>query len=807
MTRSFVRQFAVLAAGLAAFASPLAARQAPGIIVGRVAAEEGGAPLGAAMIELRLAADTTLLATVMPDAGGRFRFVAVTPGRYVVRATFLGYVAQSRDATVAEGQTVDVGTLALASDVIELDAVTVETQPAPATFAPDRDIYDATELTAAAGGVATELLAAIPELEVDIDGSVGMRGSEPRIYINGRPAPMDGEALNVFLQQFPADAIERVEVIPNPSARYDADGAGIINIVLKEGASLGMSGSVYANAHTRGEAGLGGRVTWQKGDVTLFGNTFLRRNDRESESYDLRQNLITDPTTFLRQDAFDERGGVSGSIDLSADWQFSEKSALRVEGSFRDFGSTSDGRRTTTHLDENEELTSRYDRISRTESTRIQSDATIRFTHEFDRERDHEFEIEVRAGSGNNDSDRRVETRFDVLADEDAIVPADLTLEDRDRRDSDLRVDIDYAHPWGERGSIEVGYRGRIQNRDDHRLLEQFDADQLDLPVETSIRGFDRRERSDALYVTLRRSIGNLGLQIGGRVEHSDNEFQEPGGGDPFEARYVDFFPSANLTWTFDRGKRLRFSYSRRTRRPGPQDLNPIDRSTDPLNRQVGNPDLEPQYTHSFGFDASTSTSWGTLRFSPYYRRITNDWTDIRTLDENGIATTMPLNVASQDMYGASVTASVRRQDGWGGFLSLSGNGQHRDASNLSDRWSGSSFRWSLRGNVSGRLTPTLSLRSTASYRPPQDVPQGRRSSRIDSNLGLRQQLLGGRASLNLSIRDPFELSNSSFESRDPTYVQIGRSEISQRSVSISFSYNFGGGQGRRGGGGGRGGR
>ena len=793
-TATFLSLVSCLA--LLTFALPGAARAQSGdgvAVIGRVVSEVGEEALAGANVVLRRPSDGSALVTSATNDSGRFLLTRVRPGAYVLEVSYLGYATLTEDVTIAESGPVDLGVLRLTQEAILLSEVTVETERPQAVFAPDRDIYAAAELPVAAGGVATELLSGIPELDVDIDGSISLRGSTPQIYLNGRPAPMDGEALNVFLEQFPADRIERIEVIPNPSARFSADGAGgIINIVLKEGVELGMSGSVFANVHSRGEAGGGGRLTWQKGRFTIFGNAFLRRSDRDDYSYDLRQNLVSETTSFLEQESWTDRGGLSGSGDLTAELKLGERSVLRAEGRFSDYGSDSDSRRTTTHMDDEQLWTQRYTRDTHSESTRRSMDVALSFTQEFSDPR-HKLEVELELEGGRNDQDQRVETEYELLPDDDRFLPSALLLEDVDNRDRETTFKMDYVRPWGDDGQIEVGYRGRLQSRENDRLRETFEDGGA--PVESTLRGFEHREMYNSAYLTLTRNIGAFGIQIGGRAQRADTRFGLPSG-ETYENDHLDFFPSGNLTYDFGEGRRLRLSYSRRVRRPSPWRLNPVDESTDPLNRRVGNPDLEPQYTHSVGLDMSTSTSWGTLRLSPYYRLVTNDWARIQRVDEDGVSTTTWENLSSQQMMGASVTAAIRRIAGWGGFVNLSVRHEDRDAEHLGANVSGSSFWWSLRGNLSGRITPDLSVRTMLSYTPARDVPQGRVSSRVMSSVGLRQQFMDGRMSVGLNVRDPFDMADSSFESRDPTFVQIGRTERSLRSASLSVSYTFGGTRG-----------
>jgi hypothetical protein len=534
----------------------------------------------------------------------------------------------------------------------------------------------------------------------------------------------------------------------------------------------------------------------------LNGSGSLRASDQATTGYDLRQNLRDDPYTFLRQDNWSDQSRLSGNGRLSTEYRLSERSLLRGRGSFSGFGSDSEGSTTTTHLDHLEEPTQRYDRRSLSESRRRALDFMLGFSHAFEPER-HTLEIEVGGRAGRNRNDRRFETEFELIDAADPLRPADLMLEDLLDRNRELSLRVDYVRPWGPDGQLEFGYRGSLENQEDNRVLEQFQDAPGGESVEVSRRGFEHDETFHSGYLTLARRFGPIGVQVGSRARWSETHFEVPTG-EAFETSGLDFFPSANLTYEFERGRRLRFSYSRRTRRPPPSRLNPIDQSTDPLNRSVGNPDLEPQYTHSFGLDASASMPWGTLRLSPYYRRVTNDWARIQTVDDDGSSTRTWENLASQDQYGASLTTSVRGPGGWGGFASLNGRGERRDASNLAATIAQHSFYWSVRGNLSGQIIGGLGARANLSYTPARDVAQGRVGSRVDSSIGLRQRLLEGRLSLSLTAQDPFDISHSTFESRDPTFVQLGRSQLTRRSVRLGAAYNFGaagGGGGGRGGG------
>lgn len=788
MTRVFGAVALVLSFAIPA---PLGAQSAGGVLVGRIAAEDGR-PLGAANVALRALPDTTRVRNAVTDDAGRFRIDDVPAGRYVVQAVYIGYEpACSQAITVAAGERVDVGTLRMRPAVFVLEGISVETQRAPATFAADRTLYNTADLPAATGGGTTELLQSIPELEVDVQGTVTLDGATPQIYLNGRPVPMEGEALSVFLEQFPADRIERVEIIPNPSARFDASGAGgIVNIVLKEDVELGVAGNVFANIASRGRSGGGGRLSWQKGKWSISGGAFTRHTDDERTTYDLRQNLLAQPTTFLRQDAVTARNGLSGNVDLTLQYQASRKLRLWTEGRYFRFGNESEGLRTTTHMDADQETTLRYTRDSRSDSRRNALDLNTGFLYQFG-ERDHELEVEFRYEDGGSHSEQRVLTEIvEAIAGMEDDVPEAFMEDDDSEDEREMTLEIDYVRPLGKETRIEVGYRGRIDESSNTRLRRYVDAATDDERLED--RGLEHRQAFQSVYATLSRRFGPFGIQLGVRAENADTRLTLPNG-DHYDKAYNTLFPSANVSWEAAEGMQVRLSYSRRVRRPSAWIMDPTDRSNDPLNRQVGNPDIDPQHTHSVRMDARWSGSLGTFRLAPFYRRTEGDWERITTVDEHGVSTTTWQNLASREEIGARITASFRPVYGISGFVSLNGQQERRDASNLSDAYSGDAFRWSIRTNLSGRITDALSAQAMVSYTPARDVAQGRIGSSTMTHIGLRQRLLDGRASLALAVVDPFDIFENSFETRDPTHVQIGSSSMSIRSARLSFSYSFGG--------------
>lgn len=792
---------AVLHASASAQDSP--ARAGTAVVMAEVVAGDTGEPIAGAGVDLQLAADSSVVASTVTGSGGRFRIGRVPEGLYFLRLYSIGYGSVDTEPfELAQAETRELGVLRLPTEAVAVDPIVVSAERNVVTFEADRSSYNVGVMPGTEGASVTEALATIPELEVDIDGQVTLRGEPVAIYIDGRPAPMTGEALALFLEQFPADYLQKIEVLDNPSARYRAEGSGgIVDLVTKEGVELGMSGSVFANVGTRGDYGGGGRGTLQRGDWTLNGGGFLRLSESSNSGYDLRQNLRADPA-FLRQDSWSERSGYFGNVDLEARYDVTDRTRVYAEGRVSRSERESSGVTEFMHMDESEAPILEYERARASSSDGLSFDFSTGLEYQWE-PRVHQLEVELELERDSRWEDGRDEVVSDWELEDGALVPAELTLEDEEDFELEASLDVDYRRPWGEGGAIELGYVAEWNVNDNRRLLRLIDDPAAAPEGQSTDRGFDQREVMNSVYGTVQRSVGAFSAQVGLRAEHLRLRFGVPTG-ESFDRDYLHLFPSANLAYRLDSSRRLRLSYSRRIRRPRASVLNPTDVSTDPLNRRVGNPDIEPQFSDALTLHASWTGSAGGLQLSPFYRTTSNGWERITTVDEQGVSTRTYENVTAERSYGASLTYTVPRRDGWRGNVSVAARRQVRDASNLGARYSGESLLLSSRANITARITGSLSAQTNLAYWPPTDLLQGRRDARYRADLGLRYSFLDDRASLRLSLRDPFELRRSSSRIRDQDYIQIGSSRESTRSARISVSYSLGGGgrfEGGRGGG------
>ena len=740
-------------------------------------------PLAGVEIALRSAADSTLVAHTATGADGHFALDSLRVGRYLLRASLLGYVTVTRaDVVLTDvAPSLDLGTQELVVSPIPLKGVETSTARATAIVASDRNIYLAKDLPAATS-TATELLRAVPELEVDINDRVSLRGSSSvTIQFNGRTSPLKGDALTSFLRQYPASRIERVEVIANPSAKFDPEGmAGIVNIVTKEPLDLGLSGSVFLSAGNRG-GGPSTRIAWQQGRLTLYGGVFGYWNSNEYRYDDRRQNLAASPpTSYALNNNTHNRSGFGG-VDGSFDFAIDKKSTLYGSASGYLNSSRSDGRSGYKLADQGGSITSSYNRWTAGHYDWHSATGTLGFQHVVEKSRNEwSAELRLNASPTSNTSD----------ATEQLLVPVpgtgQVTLLDGDDHPRERSAQIDDTYPIGKQGKLEAGYRGA-----ERRSAATSELNVLSGGTGGALSDYVHREVFHSGYLTLGSTFGPLSVQAGLRAEAANTTFDVIPDASHYDNDYRSVFPSGNVAWDFGKGRTLRLTYSKRIERPAAFYLNPDPPTLDTLNRTVGNPLLAPKYTHSYSFDASWQGSRGLLRLSPFYRETIHNWDQFKSVDADGVAVTTWLNASSIRFVGTSLVASLRQTGRVGGTLNLSLYRELHDASNLSLRAQRDATIWSLSLNGTYKLTKVVDLQAWVRFNPAQTLAQGRVSGTLYSNVGARYKL-SEKAWLNATVNDPFNLWKYTFESSDDTYTQTSTNRGSIRRYGLSFGWSWG---------------
>lgn len=763
-----------------------------GSIVGIVRADSAGPPLAGAAVTIRAARDSALVTGGITDDGGRFRIDGLTPGNYLVRVSYIGYKPANLAAAITPAApAANLGPIRMQTDVIALEGVTAEAQRSAVTVQIDRTVYNTKEMPVASGGNTTDLLRNIPELDVDMDGNVKLQGSQSvAIHLNGRPAPLRGEALKNFLQSMPANRIDKVEVIPNPSARYDPEGiAGILNIVTKEDLDLGLSGSVSLHADARGRYGSSFNLNYQAGKLTFFGNVSVNRHTNVQDFFDLRRNLLASPVTSFRNQTYGDMTGYFTWFDGSIEYKLGQKETLYLAGRGNISDNGLDGLSENAILDALDAPTYRYNNENENDFNFRNNYASLGFRRVV-KAQQNELSLELRRNGTGQDNQTEYLRRFLTPDGDPSGQPNELGLTDTGNDVAEYVLQADLIKPLNAVTKLETGYKGATKGTDYANQLERF-LDNSSTPIRSERSDYEYDEDYHQAYATLSRQFGKVGVQIGARGEIANTSFALPGA-EAYENEYRNVFPSLNLSFAPATGWSTRFSYSKRVDRPDPSMLNPGVPSADSLNRFVGNPELLPKYTHSYTFDITRQAPWGMIRIAPYYRQTVDNWEYFKIVDDRGVATLTWMNTDEVKAYGGNATLSLRSGTTSNGFLNLNMYKYERNASNISAAYSGDGFRWDISTNGMFQIRPGTNAQMFVRYQAPQDMPQGRIGAHIFSSVGVRHQFMDKKATVNLSLFDPFALMKFSFETRDATHVQKSENRMRFRTVRVALNYAFG---------------
>ncbi|HEY0038649.1 MAG TPA: carboxypeptidase regulatory-like domain-containing protein, partial [Longimicrobium sp.] len=378
---------------------------APGEVRGTVVDAGTGAPVKAASVSVRRASDSTLVAGALARDNGTFVVQGLGPGAYVLRVNMMGYSAHVGEFTVAaQSPRVNAGSIRLARAAVMLEAVQV-TAERQVTIAPDRNAYRTRDVAPAASS-ASEVLESVPSVQVDADGRVSLRGNENVVVqINGRPTPIAGAQLAGYLKQLPANTIDRVEVVPNPSARYDPEGmAGIINIVLKQNVDLGLSGGLLLGASTADRYTGSGNLGYQQGPATWFVSYGFTSDDRSLAGVNDRTRLGAQgaPLSFVEQDIRGTNGNFGHNLNATLDYRLNDRDVVSNALLLNLRGATEESLSAATEWDGTRALLAAYDRGRDSEQDTRMADYTLAFKRTLEPQR-HEFSAEVRANRMRDD--------------------------------------------------------------------------------------------------------------------------------------------------------------------------------------------------------------------------------------------------------------------------------------------------------------------------------------------------------------------------------------------------------------------
>lgn len=771
---------ALLVLLLAAAPAPLAQPGPPGGgIAGRVLDGSTGESLPLATVALYQLPDTTFVTGAAADAEGRFSVAPLRPGDYHVRVSVVGYVTARLDAEVRPGPPVDLGDVRLEESAALLEGIDVEAERELVEQRADRTVYNVADQPVTSGDNVLETLKTLPSVEVDQDDNISLRGGRNvAIHVNGRPVPVGGQFLAAYLKQIGADNVERIEVIPNPSARYEPDGlSGIINIVLVQDApDRGLSGGLTLGGGTRPDANVGANLAYQRGKFDAYGSYgyFYNRFDFDGST----ERVFLDPASELAaldnvQDG--DRRFQSHFGNATVDFTPAQGTTLSLSGnvSVRDGGG--ENLQTIAREFRDDGRTTFAERFSDSENDGTNTTGTLSLQRRLNEDGTHELRAEARASLNHDTNDQAFVGTLDDDAERSAY------LEESDRSESWLQ--LDYTRPLPGDARLETGAKATWETIGNDVA---FDAESEAAWAD----GFDYDRAIYAAYLQAAVPLGpKVEAQAGLRAEHAERAFTIDSEGAENALSYTSLFPSAFVIYNVAPGTSVKGSYSRRINRPGTWFLSPFSSPEDVTTSQRGNPDLRPEYTDSFELALQYKFF---LTVTPFYRR-TTDAIARRFIVEDGRTFFTSDNFATEQSFGADVTlAAAIPNTPVRGFVSGSVFRSETDGGEANPAIDFGVTTWSLRASLQAQVRPSTSVQFFGFFRGPRAIENGRASGFGFTSVGLQQKLLDDALSLNLRVNDPFSTTRFEFESENAAFTELGVRDPAQRSVSATLTYTFG---------------
>ena len=777
------------------FCSTLAAQSGgKALVKGKLTDAATGTPLGYASVRILQVPENKLVNGALSDESGFFS-IDLPFGAYVAEIEFIGFELHKTDgfSLSKEDAVHDLGTIPLAATSSNLDEVVVTAEKSTMVLALDKKIFNVGKDLANAGGSATDILTNIPSVSVDPDGSVKLRGSDNvRILIDGKPSGLVSFKGGSGLQQLQASMIERVEIITNPSARYEAEGsAGIINIVLKKDTKKGFNGSFELTTGYPANYGAAANLNYRHRKINFFINYGFSYR-KPPGSGELYQEVYSNDTTFILLQNNDHIiKGLNNNIRGGMDYFFDEKNILTAAYLFR----RSDATRVSNIRYE--------DYLFNTGN--LQS-ITTRRQDEVEDEPNSEYSLVYKKNFGKEGHELTAETKYlnywehsDQLFTQHTFFPdgtedASKSLLQRslnDEYENQWLLQLDYVHPFGKDGKFETGLRSSFRDMVNDYVVSEQNASGEFVPLPGLDNYFIYDENINAVYGIIGNKYKKLSWQAGLRAEYTDVNTILKETDEENPRNYFNLFPSAHLTYNLPNENAVQWSYSRRVRRPFYNDLSPFVTFSDSRNYFSGNPDLNPEFSDVVELGHLKYFEKGSVSSSIYHRSTVDKIDRIRTVNDAGFSVTQPENLLSEKAFGVEFAINYTPFKWW----KMDGNFNffHADidGSNIAEDYRASAYSWFARYTSRFMLAKNLDVQLRANYEAPQKTAQGRREALCYFDLSASKDILDGRGTLNLGVLDVLNTRRWRSVTEGVNFYSRGSSQWRKRQINLTFNYRI----------------
>ena len=780
---------------------------AQGIVKGKILDRQKSEPLGFVNIKVTEQGSDKFVGGGITDAGGNFNVSGLKDGKYTLSLTFMGYkdVTRQFEITPAKRE-VQFKLLYMAEDAKQLKEVTVTGQRATMKLEVDRKSFDVGQLISNAGQSASDVLDNVPSIEVDNDGNVSLRGnSSVEVWINGKASGLTSDNRAQILQQLPAESIDRIEVIDNPSAKFSAEGsAGIINIVLKKDRKAGYYGSVQAGGDTRGGANTSFNVNYNSRLIDSYINLGYRHRANtghmESQQTSDTYNQTYDSDSKQRGNNFFTRAGVTLHATTKDDFSLS---GMLMHGGGNSHSYTPYIYTAVANGLNNYQL----DRINRSRTGMDMRYGEFNYRHSFNDKHFIDFTADLSSWKMNGDNWYQDSTV--VVGIDDVTYSYQYRPQYINNHRKELK--LEYENQVTKNFKIEAGYNGNFsrENTPQESYMDNTSFDGTNASEDKLFfNRFIYKQDLHAFYTTLSYKFGALSLMGGLRGEYwrvntesytweqeHDASLREQ----PFKKDYFQLFPSVFMSWQMTETQQLQLNYTRRLRRPWGGQLNSFRDTRDATTVSFGNPYLTPEFSNSFSLNYLKQWNDHSLLVSAYYRPTTDVIQRISYKNqEDGLFYQTSMNVAKSVSTGLEMTVKNKlwrildlTTSANAYYYRLNGFSYDIDGQTVTGN-SDHNFTWNARMTASLMLPYDISIQTTGRYTARQVITQGYRKANYSIDFGARKNFFNKLFTLSVNCRDLLDSRRFETFTSGPNFTRHQINRRGGRRMSMTLTWNFG---------------
>ncbi|MEM1137141.1 MAG: outer membrane beta-barrel family protein [Bacteroidota bacterium] len=767
-------------------------------ITGKVIDASTNEPVEFATVALLNTRDSSLVSGGATNSEGIFKIVA-KPGTYMMKISFVSYETKLIPSITLTSSTpiVKVGDIILSADVKALEEVEITGERSRLEMDLDKRVFVVQKDLSNIGGSASDVLDNIPSVMVDAEGNVSLRGNENvRILINGQQSGMLGVDGVSGLRSLPANMIERVEVVTNPSARYDAEGnAGVINIVLKKNQKKGFNGNFDFALGYPQQYNAAINLNYRMKDLNFFVNYGLAYRESPGRGFTRRDFTQDGVFNRLDQDQDYNRSGLSNTIRLGADYSPDNKNTFTGSLMYQVANDRNLGQLDFREYDFNNNLIGASFREADEEEEENNLEYALNYKRTFD-QKGRELIASLTFNSGPeeelSDITELILNPIDLTPDftADPLLQRSDNLEDQ----SNLIFQADYVQPLGEKGKLEAGLKSSLRDiNNDYFVEEQDDAGNWIRLPELS-NEFIYNEDIHAVYAIYSNKFERFTYQVGLRTEITDISTNLVETDEANNKQYTNFFPSAHITYDLQKGNSMQVSYSRRLQRPSFRYLIPFFNYNNPQTIRGGNPDLDPEFTDSYEVAYIKNWKSSSLTSSVYYRRSQGVIQWISRVNEEGITFRSPENLASGEDFGVEFILDKELTEWWninGSFNFFRSIVEAGNLAELEEGLSADTYSWMSRVNSRMKLPWGIEFQLMLNYRAPIEQPQGKRKSITSLDLGFNKDIMKQKATVAFRVSDVFNSRLYRSETFGENFFLDSEYQRRVRSFVLSFSYRL----------------